>query len=148
MQIYLDTNVFVVAVEGEETDVRSAIWRLFAAGASKGAALVTSELSMAELLVKPLQLELNALAAIYSDLLSDGDGFAMVPVSRDILIRAAHIRKDDKAIKLPDAIHLATADHSGCSAFLTGDKQIASKRQTLCRSLSIDSLDALAQEIA
>jgi predicted nucleic acid-binding protein len=148
MQIYLDTNVFIAAVEGDEAEIRSAIWRLFAAGASKGAPLVTSEPSIAELLVKPLQLELSALVAIYSDLLSNGDGFEMVPVSRDVLIRAAHTRKGDKAIKLPDAIHLATADHSGCSVFLTEDRQIVSKRQTLCRSLSIDSLDALAREIA
>jgi hypothetical protein len=43
--------------------------------------------------------------------------FAVLPVSREILIRAAGIRARDK-LKLPDAIHFATAEIGRCNTFL------------------------------
>jgi predicted nucleic acid-binding protein len=148
MPIYLDTNVFIAAVEGDQADVRSAIWRLFAASELRGGVLVTSELSIAELLVKPLELELAAVVATYSELLTDGHGLIVIPVDRDVLVRAAHIRKDDKAIRLPDDIHLATADRAGCSVILTNDKRLTSKRPSSCRSVLVDTVDSISRELA
>ena len=148
MSIYLDTNVFIAAVEGDRDEIRSAIWRLFAASELRGGVLATSELSIAELLVKPLEMELAAVVQSYSDLLTDGHGLTVVPVDRDVLIRAAHIRKDDRAIKLPDAIHLATADRTESSVILTDDKRLSAKRPGVCRPILVETLDAIAREFS
>lgn len=47
----------------------------------------------------------------------------MLPVSREILVEAARIRAGT-ALKLPDAIHVATARMCGCEVFLTNDTRI------------------------
>ncbi|MGB7087656.1 MAG: PIN domain-containing protein [Phormidesmis sp.] len=54
--------------------------------------------------------------------ITSADGSSAVPISRSILIRAAAIRASTK-LKLPDAIHAATAITTGCTTFLTNDKQ-------------------------
>lgn len=46
----------------------------------------------------------------------------MVPIERSILTEAAAIRARTK-LKLPDAIHAASAIASECTTFLTNDKQ-------------------------
>ena len=50
------------------------------------------------------------------------DSLTVVPVVRDILILAAGIRATTK-LKLPDAIHAASAIATQCTTFLTNDKQ-------------------------
>ncbi|WP_347566102.1 PIN domain-containing protein [Scytonema sp. UIC 10036] len=49
----------------------------------------------------------------------------MIPVSRDILIEAAQLRANVN-IKLPDAIHAATAILTQCSTFITNDQRFQS----------------------
>ena len=44
----------------------------------------------------------------------------VIPINRDILEDAAQWRATSK-LKLPDAIHLATALHRQCDSFLTND---------------------------
>ncbi|WP_420828284.1 type II toxin-antitoxin system VapC family toxin [Desulfonema limicola] len=45
-------------------------------------------------------------------------------IHREILIEAAEIRSKTTQIRLPDAIHLATAKYHKCLTFLTNDKQL------------------------
>jgi predicted nucleic acid-binding protein len=47
-----------------------------------------------------------------------------VPVARDVLFKAAHLRANSKSLKLPDAIHLTTAQEKKCRFFLTSDERI------------------------
>ena len=47
----------------------------------------------------------------------------MLPVNRDVLVAAARLRAET-SIKLPDAIHAATAQITGCSYFLTNDTRV------------------------
>lgn len=49
-----------------------------------------------------------------------------MPVSRSILIEAAKIRSAAGNVRLPDAIHLATAVSTGCDTVLTNDRTLAS----------------------
>ena len=46
-----------------------------------------------------------------------------MPVSRDVLVAAARLRAETN-MKLPDAIHAATAQLTGCTQFLTNDTHI------------------------
>lgn len=47
----------------------------------------------------------------------------VVPVSRDVLIEAARLRAVAN-LRLPDAIHGATATLTGCETFLTNDRRL------------------------
>ena len=85
----------------------------------------TSELSLAELLVKPLELRRSDLADTYRNWVVDSDFLDVLPVSREILQQAAHLRAADKALKLPDAIHVAAAQRAGCTHFLSRDKRLS-----------------------
>ena len=82
----------------------------------------TSELSLAKALVKPYQNQDLAQQAIYKQFICSSQQLSVIPVSRDVLIEAARLRASAN-IKLPDAIHAATALLTQCSTFLTNDKR-------------------------
>ena len=125
MRIYLDTNIFIEAIEGRGTlaDLVVSLFRVSRAGGR--ALFATSELSLAELLVKPLELRRSDLADTYRNWVVDSDFLDVLPVSREILQQAAHLRAADKALKLPDAIHVAAAQRAGCTHFLSRDKRLS-----------------------
>jgi predicted nucleic acid-binding protein len=137
VRVYLDTNVFVVAVEGTQAE-SDVVWELFKRASPPNHLLVTSELSLAEALVKPFELmgpKLNllanprhltpgTLAADYSELIDAKPSLLVQEVDRWTLIGAARLRGDDKVIKLPDAIHIATARQSHCTHFVSNDRDL------------------------
>ncbi|CAN5237102.1 hypothetical protein BH10PSE19_BH10PSE19_14410 [soil metagenome] len=49
------------------------------------------------------------IAQIYMSLLDSDDLLTLSPISKQTIIKAAHIRSSNRSIKLPDALHLATA---------------------------------------
>ena len=61
---------------------------------------VTSELSLAECLVYPLTANDTRLASAYERFLSNGAGLEVIPIDREVLIVAAHVRALTK-LKLP-----------------------------------------------
>src|SRR6185295_6231339 len=73
---------------------------------------VTSELSLAECLVKPLQMGRADVVQTYQAFLQESRFFSVVPISRELLAEAARLRAISR-IKLPDAIHAATALQRG-----------------------------------
>lgn len=121
-RIYLDTNTWIYALEGF-SEFRSDLTLLFEqmqAGTFTG---ITSELTLAELLVKPCQDKDQAQQARYKKAISNRKNFFIVPVLRDLLIDAAAVRARTQ-LKLPDAIHAATALQANCTTFLTNDRQL------------------------
>ncbi|WP_035984291.1 type II toxin-antitoxin system VapC family toxin [Leptolyngbya sp. KIOST-1] len=121
-RIYLDTNAWIYALEGYSA-FRPELTQLFGqiqAGALRG---VTSELTLAELLVKPLRDQDLAQQARYKKAIANRQNFFIVPVLRDLLVDAAGVRANTQ-LKLPDAIHAATALRTDCTTFLTSDRQL------------------------
>ena len=118
-RIYFDTNIFIYALEGYPA-FRSVLTDLFNALDRRDFLAVTSELTLAEALVKPLLDQHAERQAAYLQLLQPSASLQMVPVSREILIVAARLRAE-ASIKLPDAIHAATAQCPGCMHVLTND---------------------------
>ena len=52
-------------------------------------------------------------------------GLTLLPVSRSILVAAANLRATfGSQVKLPDAIHLASALEQSCTTFITNDKRL------------------------
>lgn len=121
-RIYLDANVLIGMVERVEdlTLGQLALLKELDAGTLLG---VTSELSLAEVMVVPLARNDDELCRAYLGLLRPHGALDVVPVSRETLLEAARLRSVTK-MKLPDAIHVATAAMSGATAFVSADRGI------------------------
>jgi predicted nucleic acid-binding protein len=119
VRVYLDANVVIYAVEGF-ADVAAQTQALLLALDASEIVAVTSELTLAEVLVKPLRDQNQAGVAAYQAFLTPTPVLQLVPVSRDVLEEAARLRATTN-LRLPDAIHLATARLAGCDSFLTND---------------------------
>lgn len=122
-RIYLDTNIIIYAMEGYPEYV-SSLSSLFAAIDEGKLVAVTSELTLAESLVKPMMDDNAHLQNVYMDALQSSDVIFVIPVNRQILIEAARLRAKTDTLNLPDAIHLATAHVHQCDSFLTNDKRL------------------------
>ena len=132
--VYLDTNIWIYALEGFP-DFAQELATLFQAIDQGQLTAVTSELSLSEVLVKPIQNGNAAQQNIYKQAISSTSILQVVPVQRDVLIEAARLRETVN-LKLPDAIHAATAIATQCSTFVTNDHrfQIVSGFQTVLLS--------------
>jgi predicted nucleic acid-binding protein len=132
--VYLDTNVWIYALEGFPAFAQE-LATLFQAIDQGQLTAVTSELSLSEVLVKPIQNGNTAQQDIYKQAISSSSTLQVVPVQRDVLIEAATLRATVN-LKLPDAIHAATAISTQCSTFLTNDQrfQVVSGFQTVLLS--------------
>ena len=84
-RIYLDTNIIIYAMEGYPEYVCS-LSSLFAAIDEGNLVAVTSELTLAESLVKPMMDDNAHLQNIYMDALQSSDALFVIPVNRRILI--------------------------------------------------------------
>jgi predicted nucleic acid-binding protein len=82
--------------------------------------VVTSVITLTEVLVKPLRDGDTRLAEQYRDILLNIDGLTTVEVSVAIAEKAARLRSQ-YSLRTPDAIQIATALHTGASALLTND---------------------------
>lgn len=138
-RVYLDTNIFIYALEGYST-FRAVLTTPFETLDRHELAAITSEPTLAEALVKPFIDRSVDREAAYLRILQSSASLQMVPVSRDILVAAARLRAETN-MKLPDAIHIATAQITGCSYFLTNDSHL---RAIL--GLTILSLAELSRE--
>ena len=119
--IYLDANIWIYALEGA-SEYSQQLTALFEESDAGSLTLVTSELSLAEIMVKPIRTANVSEQENYKKAITSTDDLIVVPVDRSILIQAAETRANTK-LKLPDAIHAATAIASNCTTFLTNDKQ-------------------------
>ena len=82
--------------------------------------VVTSTMTITEVLVHPIQRSNAALVATYRDILQNADHLRTVPFTADIAETAARLRADHK-IRTPDAIQVATAIAMKADFFLTND---------------------------
>jgi predicted nucleic acid-binding protein len=142
-RVYLDTNFFIYALEEVEPWGKIARKILVALDARECVA-VTSELTLAECLVKPLELGRSEVAEAYRDLLTDRPSLNVVPITREVLVEAARLRASTR-IKLPDAIHSATALEGKCSSFLTNDDRLKIEGITVLRWNGLER--ALSEEV-
>jgi predicted nucleic acid-binding protein len=123
-RVFWDTNLFIYLLEGHGSnfelvrDLRKAMLR-------RGDQLVTSTLTLGEVLVKPIERRDEALAVKYSEAI----GAASLTISFDV--RAARIYaalRSDRSLRAPDAIQLACAAATGVDLFITNDARLQSKQ--------------------
>lgn len=87
--------------------------------------VVTSVLTITEVLVYPLRQQNTLLAQQYREILFNSQGLTTIEVFPDIAENAAQLRADYN-LRTPDAIQMATAIHGGASFLLTNDVRLPS----------------------
>ena len=123
-RVYLDANAFIYVQEHHPT-FGPALEAIFAHIDARSLEAVTSELTLAECLVKPIAERDAALVELYHRTLRSSSSLAVVPIYRHILVKGAELRAS-YPIRLPDAIHVATAITTGCTSLLTNDSKLQS----------------------
>ncbi len=122
-RIYLDTNVFIYALNGFPAYV-PAMRELFDAVESGGVSAATSELTLAELLVIPFRRGNVEEEKRCRMILRQRTNFSLLPVNVNVLEATARLRAELPEMHTPDAIHVATAQLAVCDVFLTNDHRL------------------------
>lgn len=120
--IGVDTAIFIYFIE-EHPQFLPAIVPLFQEAEQGERDLVTSVLTLLEVLVVPYRAGNRILAERYEALLARSRGLRIVDLSRDQLRAAAQLRAAT-GVKTPDALQLVAALGAGCRAFLTNDRRL------------------------
>jgi predicted nucleic acid-binding protein len=123
-RIFFDTNLFIYLLEdsGESgARVNDLVQRI----SDRHDDLLTSALSLAEVLVKPLSAGEVAWADRYEKLLST-PGVSVLAFDRSCARIFAQIRQD-KTVSPPDAIQLSCAASAKCDLFITNDERLSRK---------------------
>jgi predicted nucleic acid-binding protein len=119
-----DTAVFVYFIE-EDPRFLPLILPLFQEADGGGRLVVTSALTLLEVLVVPFRAGDRQLAERYEALLTRSRGIRLIDLTRDQLRAAAQLRAAT-GVKTPDALQLAAALGAGCKTFLTNDRRLPS----------------------
>ena len=97
-----------------------------------------SALSEMECLVMPLRQNNHVLVNRFRDWFQSAALY--LPMERDIARQAAQLRATHTGLKTPDALHLATAQHYGCSEFWTNDDRLCKVAPLLARKRLLENL--------
>jgi predicted nucleic acid-binding protein len=117
-----DTAIFIYLIE-EHPRFLPLILPLFEEADRGKRLLVTSAITLLEVLVVPYRAGDLQLAERYEALLTRSRGIRMADVSREQLKAAAQLRSAT-GLKTPDALQIACALTTGCKAFLTNDREL------------------------
>lgn len=118
----VDTAVFIYLIE-EHPDFLPLVAPIFEETARGKRELVTSALTVFEVLVVPYRAGDLALAERYEALLTRSRGLRLVELDRGQLRAAAQLRALYR-VRTPDALQLAAALSHNCAAFLTNDRAL------------------------
>jgi len=123
-RIFFDTNLFIYLLQDSgETGAR--VTTILERISERRDDLLTSTLTLAEVLVKPLAAGDVAWADRYEKLLNT-PGVTLVNFDRSCARIYARLRLD-KTVKAPDAIQLACAASAQTDLFITNDERLSRK---------------------
>lgn len=134
--VYVDACAVIYAVE-KVAPYGALLEPLWEAARLGEALIYTSELTLAEVLVKPLREGDSLLRDLFRDALLASQGMELIAVTRGVLERTAEIRAAT-GLRTPDAIHVSSARVSRCSHFVTNDptfERVAGLRVLVLRDL-------------
>ena len=120
-RIFWDTNLFIYLFEGQG-DRAERVVSLRRRMLARGDQLLTSTLTLGEILVKPLERGDEAASRRYEVALSREA--VLVPFNAEAARVYAGLRRD-RALRPPDAIQLACAAQARADLFLTNDERLS-----------------------
>ncbi len=122
-RVFWDTNLFVYLIEGTGARAESVV-ALRQRMIERGDELLTSTLTLGELLVKPVEMRDDELRDRYVQAMDAG--VTVLSFDARAALRFAAIRAD-RSIRAPDAIQLACAAAGGTDLFITNDDRLSRK---------------------
>ncbi len=122
--VAIDTQIVIYFIQ-RHPDFVDVVRPLFEAADQGSVELVTSALTLLEVLVVPYREGDMSLAARYEALLTGSRGLTLVEVGTQVLRGAAYLRAVH-GTRTPDAVQLASALARGCGAFVTNDHHLRS----------------------
>jgi predicted nucleic acid-binding protein len=122
--VFWDTNLFIYLIE-QTPGLHDMVVALRQQMLANGDTLVTSALTLGEVLTKPLRDGRTDLADRYRQLLTAG-AVVIVAFDADVAERYARIRAKYN-VKAPDALQLACAASFGVTVFYTNDHRLDDK---------------------
>jgi uncharacterized protein len=125
--IYLDSCLVIYFVEDHSK------WGAAVADSLNSTAIsfAVSPLVKCECLVGPIRIGNAVLEREYDQLFGE---FAVLDMPERVFLRAAELRADSR-VKLPDALHLACAEHHRCDGFWTNDDRLTRASRGLARNI-------------
>lgn len=121
-RIALDTAIFIYFIE-EHASFLPLISPIFSEVDTGRREVITSALTLLEVLVVPFRAGNLPLAGQYEALLSRSRGISLVELDRAQLRAAAQLRALYR-LRTPDALQVAAALSQGCTSFLTNDRAL------------------------
>lgn len=122
-RIFWDTNIYIYLFENYGESSKQAA-NLRAKMHSRGDLLLTSALTLGEILVKPMERGDAALCAEYEQAITSTS--LLLPFDLKTAKVYAALRKD-RTLRPPDALQLACAAAAGCDLFVTNDRRLQGK---------------------
>ena len=120
-RIFWDTNLFVYLLE-DKGELADRVVALRERMVERSDELLTSTLTLGEILVRPLEVGDGTLARRYEQ--SIAAAATVLPFDRAAAAAFAGIRRD-RSITPPDAIQLACASVAGVDMFITNDRRLS-----------------------
>ena len=121
-RVFWDSNLFIYLLESHGPQFEL-VKNLRKAMLSRGDQLLTSALTLGEVLVKPLERHDEELAKKYMEAITKAS------VTIDFDVKAARIYaglRTNRSLRAPDAIQLACAAAAGVDLFITNDARLHS----------------------
>jgi predicted nucleic acid-binding protein len=123
-RIFWDTNLFIYLLEGSDALLHHT-QRVLDRMSLRKDELITSTLTLGEVMAKPLELGQKDVAVRYERFLTS-PGVRLVSFDRDAARIFARIR-GDRTIKPADAIQLSCAATASANLFITNDARLSQK---------------------
>lgn len=122
-RIFWDTNIYVYLFEsyGEFSRQAAALRQKML---TRGDLLLTSSLTLGEILVKPMERGDDGMCAEYEQAITATS--LLLPFDVKAAKVYASLRKD-RTLRAPDALQLACAAVAGCDLFVTNDRHLQGK---------------------
>lgn len=139
-RVYLDTNSLIYAFEGDPATQPAGVAALMRAVSHNEVTAYASLLVRAEVLVLPLKTGNQPQIAFYRRLLDEPGPIRIAALTPAVADAAAALRAVHPALKLVDALHLATAIEAGCRIFVSGDVRLRAAAKSRITVLSYDQL--------
>lgn len=135
-RVALDSMIFIYHLEQTEPYFQL-VQRIFSAAQRGEVELITSMVSITETLSAPKYLQLSEVVREIDLFFKEADFLSIYSLDWEIAHEAARLRRENKILRTPDAIQLATAVVAGADTFITNDRKL---RKIKIASLKIKAI--------
>jgi predicted nucleic acid-binding protein len=122
LKLFIDTAPIIYFIEEHPVYINE-VSNIFDRTADGTVQVITSVITLVEVLAKPYKLGQNDIVDIYKDFFSNSKGFSVMGIDSGVAELTAKIRAEF-GFKVPDALQLALFEHNDCDYFITNDKQL------------------------